>query len=58
MSMDKAYIGPLYLLYLFVKFYALNAVVDLSDWTPNGKFFGTHKSPATPEDLPNISPQI
>ena len=52
--MDREYIDPLYLLLLM--FYALNVVISLSDWTPNGERFGIHKSPVNPKDPLNISP--
>ena len=32
------------------------AVTSLSDWTPNGEFFGVCKSSVNPKDPPNISP--
>ena len=35
----------------------LNFVISHSDWMPNGKFFGIHKSPVNPNDPLNISPQ-
>ena len=33
MTMDRPYIEPLYLLMSFLKFYVLNVVNRLSDWT-------------------------
>ena len=53
--MDRAYIEPLYLRLSLCEVYTLNVVISLSDWTPNGKFFGIHKSPVNPKEPPNIS---
>ena len=38
MSMDIAYVGLCVYLCSFVQFYALNVVINLSVWTPNGEF--------------------
>ena len=40
-----------------MKSYALNFVISLSDWRPNGEFLGIHKLSVNPKDPPNISPQ-
>ena len=42
----------------FVKFYTLNFVIIVSDWAPNGEFFGIHKSSINPKDLLIISPPV
>ena len=41
---------------LFMRFYALKVVINLSDWKPNGEYFGIHKSFVDPKDLPNMGP--
>ena len=41
-----------------MKFYALNVVVSLSDWTWNDEFFGIHKSLVNTQDPRNISPPV
>ena len=56
MTIDRSSIEPLYFLLSFLKFYVLDIVTSLSDWTPNGKFFGVYKSSVNPKDPPNISP--
>ena len=38
-----------------VKFCALNAVISLSDWTPNEELFGIYKSPVYRKYPPYIS---
>ena len=43
MNMDREYIDALYLYLFFAKFCAINVSISLSDWTPNGECFGTHK---------------
>ena len=55
MTMDRAYIEPLYLLVSFLKFYVLNVVSSLFDWIPNGEFFGIDKSSVNLKDPPIIS---
>ena len=39
-----------------MKFYSLNVVISLSDWTPDGEFFGIHKSSVSSKGLLKINP--
>ena len=41
MNMDRAYTVTVYALSTFVRFYSLNNVIGLSDWTQNGIFWHT-----------------
>ena len=41
---------------LFCEVYTLNVVISFSGWISNSKFFGVHKSPASPKIPQNISP--
>ena len=42
---QSIYTASIFTFVFFVKFYALNVVISLSDWTPYGEFFNVHKSP-------------
>ena len=46
MTIDRAYIEPLYLPVSILMFYVLNVANSLSDRKPNGEFFGIHRSSA------------
>ena len=52
---QSIYRASVFYLCPFINFFVLNVVNGLYHWTPNGEFFGIHKSSAKPKDLPNIS---
>ena len=58
MNRDRAYKHFVVTFCCILKYYALNVVSSISDWTPNAEFFGIHKSPFNPKVLPNISPSV